>query len=76
MNIEIQYILINDYGEFKGELMIINEEQYEKIIELSRKFYESGFELNCEDGSFVIFPHEIVKKSILKINKKEIKENV
>jgi hypothetical protein len=72
MEIEVQYIIVNDYGTYKGEIMIINQDQYDTIIELSKKFYESGFELNCEDGSFVVFPQEITRRSILRINKKVI----
>lgn len=76
VEIELQYIIINSYGEFKGETMIVNEEQYKNIIELSKTFYNSGFELNCDDGSYVIFPPEVVRGSILKINRKIIVENV
>jgi hypothetical protein len=72
MEIEVQYILINEYGEYRGEIMVLNTEQCEKVVELSKKFYDSGFEMNCEDGSFVVFPHEVTKKSILKINRKVI----
>lgn len=70
VEIELQYIVINGYGEFKGETMIVNEEQYANIIQLSKTFYNSGFELNCEDGSFIVFPPEVVRGSILKINRK------
>lgn len=76
LKIEVQYIIINGYGEFKGEIMILNEEQYLNIIELSKTFYNSGFELYCEDGSFVVFPPEIVRSSILKINRKIIEKDV
>ena len=42
---------------------------------MSKTFYNSGgFELTCEDNSFVIFPPDIVKESILIINRKEITE--
>lgn len=70
VEIELQYIVINGYGEFKGETMIVNEDQYANIIQLSKTFYNSGFELNCEDGSFIVFPPEVVRGSILKINRK------
>ena len=67
--IEIQTVLINQYGEFIGEIMVVNEEEYEKYLELSKSFYMSGFELYCEDGSFMVFPPEVVRYSILKVNK-------
>lgn len=76
IEIEIQYILINEYGEFTGEVMIVNEEQLGTILELSKSFYEGGFELNCEDGSFVVFPPEVVRRSILKINRKKVEKDV
>lgn len=76
VEIEVQYILTNEYGEYRGEVMILNEEQCNMVVELSKKFYETGFEMNCEDGSFVVFPHEITKKSILKINRKLITKQI
>lgn len=76
IEIEIQYIVINEYGEFKGEIMIVNSEQCSTIIELSKNFYEGGFELNCDDGSFMVFPPEIVRKSVLKINRKIVEKDV
>lgn len=72
--IEVQMVLINQYGEFRGEIMLVNEEQCEKMIELSKEFYNSGFELYCEDGSFMVFPPEIVKYSVLKIDRKLIEK--
>lgn len=76
VEIEVQYVLINEYGEFKGEVMILDQEKCNMIIQLSKTFYESGFELNCEDGSFVVFPPDIVRRSILKINRKIVEEDV
>ena len=76
VEIEVQYVLINEYGEFKGEVMILDQEKCDKITQLSKSFYEGGFELNCEDGSFVVFPPEIVRRSILKINRKIVEEDV
>lgn len=76
VEIEVQYVLINEYGEFKGEVMILDQEKCNMIIQLSKTFYESGFELNCEDGSFVVFPPEVVRRSVLKINRKIVEEDV
>jgi hypothetical protein len=72
--IEVQMVLVNQYGEFRGEIMLVNEEQCVKMIELSKEFYNSGFELHCEDGSFMVFPPEIVKYSVLKIDRKLIEK--
>jgi len=75
MEIEVQMVLINEYGEYKGEIMIVNEEQCQKMIELSKEFYNSGFELFCEDGSFMVFPPEVVRYSVLKIERKVVEKS-
>jgi len=72
---EIQIVLENEYGEFKGKIASVTEEQYLNILNMSKSFYSRGFELTCEDGTFVVFPPEIVNKSILKV-KKIIKKDV
>lgn len=66
MKIQLQ-ILSGDHI-FNGEILEVTESQYKNIIEMSKNFYESGFEMTTEDGGFVIIPPDIVKKSILKIN--------
>jgi hypothetical protein len=68
MNIEVQLILKNDFGEFFGDKVLVDKESYLKILDMSKSFYKSnGFELTCEDGSFVVFPPEIVRRSILRV---------
>lgn len=67
MKIQIQ--IINDLGSFSGEILEMSQEQYIQTQELSKNFYDSGFEMDLEDGGFIIFPPDIIKKSILKINK-------
>lgn len=77
---EFQMILINEFGEFFGQKIKLNEEKCELLINISKTFYmNSGFELTCEDGSFMVFAPDVVKNSILKINRISIKieeENV
>jgi hypothetical protein len=68
MKIQIQ--IINKFGNFNGELLNVDEFQYETIIEMSKNFYMTGFEMETEDGEFVIIPPDIVRDSILKIVKK------
>ena len=75
MDLEVQMVLINQYGEYRGEIMIVNEEQCQKMIELSKEFYNAGFELFCEDGSFMVFPPEVVRYSVLKIERKVVKKS-
>jgi hypothetical protein len=70
---QVQLVLINKFGEFKGKSAQISEETLESLIKMSKTFYTSGgFELTCEDESYVIFPPNIVEESILIINKKII----
>jgi hypothetical protein len=66
--LKIQIVVLCDLGNFSGEILDVTKEQYINITELSKNFYETGFEMNTEDGGFVIIPPEIVRKSILKIN--------
>jgi len=66
MKIQIQ--IINEYGVFDGEILEVNQEQYDNIVEMSKNFHITGFEMTTEDGGFIIIPPELVKKSILKIN--------
>lgn len=74
-NYEIQLVLKNKYGDFIGKKAYIDEEQYKTLLKMSSTFYTSGgFELTCEDESYAIFPPEIVKESILIINKKNISD--
>jgi len=73
---EVQLILKNKFGDFIGKKAYITQEQYDSLIKMSKTFYSAGgFELTCEDGSFAIFPPNIVEESILIINKKTITDD-
>jgi hypothetical protein len=75
MNIEVQIIIKNEFGEFFGKKIIMDEENYQRVILISKDFYKSkGFELTCEDDSFLVFPPDVVQRSILKISSKKINE--
>jgi hypothetical protein len=53
----------------------MDEENYQRVILISKDFYKSkGFELTCEDDSFLVFPPDVVQRSILKISSKKINE--
>ncbi len=70
---KVSISVTNKFGEFRGISVKMSQEQLDIIKEESKKFYtKSGFELTCEDGSFIVFPPEIVKLSILKILIEEI----
>lgn len=62
----VKLILTNFLGSFEGEEMEVNKEQLDGLIEKSKAFYEGGFELYTPTG-FMVFPPEIVKKTILTI---------
>jgi hypothetical protein len=76
--VEIQMIIINEYGEFKGRKTILSVEDYNTFLTMCKTFHSAGgFDLTCEDGTFMVFAPQIVQKSILKINNIIIeKENV
>jgi ribosomal protein S4E len=66
--IEVQIIITNKFGEFKGKSVRMEEEDVKKLLVMSKNFYSTGgFELTCEDGSFVVFPPDVVKDSMLRV---------
>lgn len=71
---EIQLVLKNEFGEYNGRKVLINQENYENVVKMSKTFYQGGFELTLENGDFVIFSPDVVSKSILTIKKKPIKD--
>jgi hypothetical protein len=72
---EIQLVLINEFGEFRGQKATLNDEQYSNLLKLTKEFHQgAGFELTLEDGTFVVFPSDIVQKSILKVTNKIIQD--
>lgn len=73
MEHEVQLVLVNDFGEFRGQKAVLNHDQYKNLLTMAKEFHmNSGFELTLEDGSYVIFPSEVVQKSILKVTNKII----
>jgi hypothetical protein len=61
---KIIFKLKNELGEFVSDEMNVNEEQYRTILEMSKTFYMSGYEMPLVNG-FLVAPPEILKKSIL-----------
>jgi hypothetical protein len=66
---KIQLVLYTEFGQFLGEIFEVDEEQYQNIVNFSKNYYETGFEMTLEDEGYVIFSPEMIKKSILKIDK-------
>lgn len=77
---EAQIIIQNSFGEFIGKKSLLTEDQLIEITNIAKGFWiQGGFELNLEDGSFVVFPPNIVQNSLLKIVKtrfEDIEEDV
>lgn len=73
----IEFQLITEYKTFFGKEMIVDQEEFDRLKETSKSFYKySSFELVLDDGSFMVFPPEILKKSMLRLyTKEEIDEN-
>lgn len=68
---EVQLVLKNKFGDFVGKKAFLTEEEYNFLVKMSQTFYSTGgFELTCEDESYVIFSPKVVEESILIINKK------
>ena len=63
----IQISILNDLGKFQSEAIVVTTDEYKKLIEVSKGFYVTGFEMWIDNG-FMVFPPEITKKSILTIN--------
>lgn len=73
MRLIVQIVIKSEYGEFRGEKVTVNQEQYDNIASLSKNFYMGGFEMTLEDGTFIVISPDVIKKSILLIEKQEIK---
>jgi hypothetical protein len=66
---KIQIELLTNFGNFKSEISEIEDGKIEELKEMSKGYFRTGLELDLEDGSFAIFSPEVIKNSILKINR-------
>ena len=57
-----------DLGEYLSEPMEVDDDKYKKLIEYSKKYYLSGYEMPLENG-FLVVPPDVLKRSILIIEK-------
>lgn len=62
----IKIILKNKWFDYESSELEVSEEDYELIIEKSKNFYETSFEMWINDR-FVIFPPDLTRESILEI---------
>lgn len=66
----VQVQLENRFGSFFGKKVEFNDDGYKKLLDMVKTFYmNGGFELTLEDDTFVVFPPDIVKETILKVIK-------
>jgi|AntRauTorcE11897_2_1112592.scaffolds.fasta_scaffold00303_17 hypothetical protein len=65
---EVRIILINRFGEFVGKKVKVDDIGLKKIKSISVTFYQQGgFELDCEDGNFLVVPPNIIMESLVKL---------
>ena len=64
--------IVNTLGTYQSEMMEVSEEQFSELVEMSKVFWitDTSFSMWTDNGA-VIFPPEIVSKSILIIEKIE-----
>lgn len=63
----IKFTVRNKLGVFESEKMEVSEDQYKNLIDKSKKFWETGFEMWLENG-FMVIPPKLIKKSIFSID--------
>jgi hypothetical protein len=66
---EISIVIKNRLGEYKSKSIEIDEDDYSKVVEMSKQFYLSGYEMEMENG-FVVIPPDLIRESLLIIEKK------
>jgi hypothetical protein len=64
--------VVNSLGTYKSEMMEVTEGQFSELVEMSKLFWitDTSFSIWTDNGA-VIFPPDIVSKSILIIEKIE-----
>lgn len=74
---DIKLKVINHLGTFVSEVMKVTKVQYNELVEMSKVFWitENSFNIWTENGGAVIFPPEIISKSILVIEIYDRKNN-
>ena len=65
MNVKIS--IITQFGEYISSL-IVSEEEYYNLIEISKGYYNTGFDMKLDSGGHVIIPPEIIAKSVMVIS--------
>jgi hypothetical protein len=68
--VSIKMKVINEFGTFESSIIDMDDEVYPEFVEMSKLFWitDTSFSLDTDDG-VIVFPPEIISKSILKIEK-------
>ena len=69
----INIIIKTTYGDFRSKDIEVDEEDYDKVMDFSKNFYLVGYEMETENG-FIVIPPDVIKESILLIEKNETTE--
>ena len=72
---KITVTLHTKFGTFESEQFDLKRDEYNKLVEDSKNFYQGSYGMDIINGH-IVFPPEIVKESILeiKIKKKHVAE--
>jgi hypothetical protein len=66
----VRLVIETKFGKYFGKSVSLSEENYNKLLKMVKNYYaEGGFELTLEDDSLAVFPPDIVRDSILVVEK-------
>jgi len=68
---KIHFEITTEFGKFAFEKMEVDENIFLEMKNISKNYYESGFEMTTEEGDFVVISPELLKKSVLIIKRDE-----
>jgi hypothetical protein len=68
--VSVKMKIINKFGTFESSIIDMEEELFPDFVEISKLFWitDTSFSLDTDDGA-IVFPPEILSKSILIIIK-------
>ena len=68
--VSIKMKVVNKFGTFESSIIDMDDEIYPEFVEVSKLFWitDTSFNLDTDDG-VIVFPPEIIRKSILIIIK-------
>jgi hypothetical protein len=69
MKVKIRTKIKTEFGDFESGILEVTDDQYNSLKNISKEYYNSGFELTTQSGDFMVFSPEVVKKSIFIIER-------